>query len=54
MSDYVQQQLIVGKKELQFISMKEFSQWKELEEESTYTTYVRQQQSNYPATSEGK
>ena len=34
--------------------MKEFKEWKELEEEATYTTYVQQQQSNYPSIAEGK
>ncbi len=43
----------IGRKKIQFGSMREFNQWKELEEESTYATYVRQQKANHPTTSEG-
>ena len=38
-----------GKKELSFSTMEEFKQWKEIEEESTYTNYFEYQSAYYPA-----
>lgn len=39
-------------KELSFVSMNDFQSWKEREEEATYATYVKSQQTYHPS-SEG-
>ena len=36
-------------KELSFVSMNDFQSWKEREEEATYTTYVKSQQTYHPS-----
>lgn len=44
----------LGATYLTFNTMEEFRQWKTKEEESTYTTYVRHQQSHQHKDSKGK
>ena len=42
------QSLHTGKKSLEFSCMTEFQSWKEREEDATYTTYVKNQQTYHP------
>ncbi len=41
----------LGSKTLHFKSMTEFNSWKEMEEEATYTAYVKTQQTYKPSAS---
>ena len=41
--------ITTGLKTLMFSSMKEFLTWKEREEEATYATYVKKQQTYKPS-----
>lgn len=45
---------LLGKQELTFSSMNEFTSWREREEEITYTTYVRDTQTYQPKLCEGR
>lgn len=45
--------LIIGMKMLAFNCFEQFLKWKELEEETTYTTYVQKQSSYKPKANKG-